>query len=174
MVSKHDLIFQQWVASLPNRDRTRNAIQGNFEDLFLSFKREGLALESAYEYLGRAIKAHEPNASLIKNVYKKVRQKGIAVSEKEFGEAWCKDIADKANGVFFDVFPVETKEADEPEDPVVYGSMTAKEYKLQRKHADAYPRLDIEALIEKRAKTENYNPVADIAIMTGRNSGDSH
>jgi hypothetical protein len=169
MLSKHDLIFQQWVASLSSRDRSRNAIQGNFEELFLSLRNEGLVLESAYDYLGRAIRAHEPNSSLIKNVFKKIRVKGTShVSEKEFGEAWCKDIADKATAVFFDIFPVETKE--EPEDAAVYGSMTAKEYRAQRKHADAYPRLDTSEL-EKRVLSDNYNPVADIAAMLGRNSG---
>lgn len=173
MVSKHDLIFQQWVASLANRDRTRNAIQGNFEELFTSLKREGLVLESAYEYLGKAIKIHEPTSSLIKNVFKKMKLKGIQhMSEKEFGEAWCKDIADKANIAFFEIFPIETKELDEPEDPVIYGSMTAKEYKAQRKHADAYPRLNT-AELEKRALSDNYNPVADIAALLGRSSGNS-
>lgn len=171
MVSKTDLLFQQWVASLPNRDRSRQAIQGNFEELFGSLKREGLELESAYEYLGKAIKAHEPSASLIRNVFKKVKVKGMGhLSEKEFGDAWCKDIAEKANGVFFDIFPVEAKEPEEAEDPVVYGSMTAKEYKAQRKHADAYPRLDT-AELEKRMLGEDYNPVADISAMLGSDSG---
>lgn len=168
MVSKHDLIFQQWVASLANRDRTHNAIQGNFEELFLSLKGEGLTLESAYEYLSKAIKAHEPSSSIIKSVFKKIRVKGTShTSEQEFGESWCKNIADKANIAFFEIFPVETQA---PEEIAAYGSMTAQEYKAQRKHADTYPRLDT-ADLEKRLLSSNYNPVADIAAMLGRSSG---
>jgi hypothetical protein len=169
MISKHDLIFQQWVASLSSRDRTRNAIQGNFEELFLSLRNEGLILESAYEYLGKAIKAHEPTASLIRNVYKKLKVRGVPMSsEQEFGESWRKDIADKANTCFFEIFPVEIKESEE-EDPVIYGSMTVKEYKAQRKHANEYPQLDTSELEKRYA--ENYNPVEDISSMLGRDSG---
>lgn len=164
MVSKHDLIFQQWVASLQTRDRTRNAIKGNFEDLFSALKREGLVLESAYEYLGKAIKAHEPSPQLVKNVYRKMKMSGRAyVPEKEFQEAWCKDIADKANASFFEVFPVEIAPED-PDEQVVHGNMTAKEYKLQRQHAEEYPRLDIEEF-QRRMIAEDYNPVADITAL---------
>jgi hypothetical protein len=167
MVTKHELIFQQWVASLQTRDRTRNAIQGNFSDLFSSLKSEGFSLEDAYEYLPKAIKAHEPGASLVHNVYKKLRTTGRAsVSEKEFQDSWCKDIADKANVAFFEIFPVKVKE--EELEPVIFGSMTAKEYKAQRKHADEYPQLDT-AELERRMSAPDYNPVADIAAaMVGK------
>ena len=172
MISKHDLIFQQWVASLQTRDRTWNAISGNFEELFTSLKHEGLVLESAYEYLSKAIKAHEPNLGLVRNVCRKQKAAGRQQpSEKEFYESWCKNIADKANIIFFEVFPVEVKEA-EPEDPIVHGSMTLKEYRAQRLHAEQYPVLDT-AELERRMLTENYNPVADVVAMLGKPSGDS-
>jgi hypothetical protein len=172
MISKHDLIFQQWVASLQGRDRTRNAIQANFEDLFSSLKAEGLSLEGAYEYLGKATKAHQPTDSLVRNVYRKLKVAGRSMPpEKEFQESWCKDIADKANAAFFSIYPVEVKEP-EPEDPIVHGSMTLKEYKAQRTHADAYPRLDLEEF-QKRMRAEDYNPVADITAALG-NNGHSH
>lgn len=168
MVSKHDLIFQQWVASLKSRDRSSKAIQGNFEELFSQLKREGLILESAYDYLPKAIKAHEPTASLIRTVYKKQKIAGkTQATEKEFQENWCQDIADKANVAFFEVFPVEVKE-EEPEDPIVHGSMTEKEYKLQRKHAEEYPRLDVEEF-ERRMLAEDYNPVDDITAALEEN-----
>src|SRR5688500_5164839 len=138
----HALIFQQWVASLAGRDRTRVALQGNFEDLFLSLKCEGLILESAYAFLVKVIEVVELISALVKNVFKKMKTRGgMFATEKEFEESWRKDIAEKANIAFFESFPIEVKE-EEPEDPVLFGSMTAKEYKAQRKHADAYPRLD--------------------------------
>jgi hypothetical protein len=170
MVSKHDLIFQQWVASLAKRDRTKNAISGNFEDLFSQLKREGLVLESAYEYLDKAVKAHQPSANVIRNVYKKMKIAGTAqMAEKEFGEAWCKDVADKANEIFFETFPVEVKSEQDAEGPVLYGSMTAKEYKAQRDHAEKFPRLDTEEL-ERRMRAA-YDPMADLSAMLGTKSG---
>lgn len=173
MVAKSDLIFQQWVASLSGRDKTRNAIQGNFDDLFRALKAEGLSTETAYEYLSKAIKAHEPNAALIKNVHRRIRAKGVNLSENEFAETWCKDIADKANAVFFELFPVETKKLEDEDGPIIYGSMTAKEYKAQRQHAEEYPRLDT-AELEKKLLSPDYNPVADIKDVIGESEKASH
>lgn len=171
MVSKIDLLFQQWVASLAGRDRTKNALQGNFEELFRMFKSEGLVLEAAYEYLPKAIKAHSPSASLIKNMYKKLKVAGsISSSEKEFADSWNQTIADKANVAFFEIFPIEAK-PEEPEDPVIYGSMTAKEYRAQRKHADSYPVLDTEEL-ERRMQETVYDPMQDLPVLLGIKSGD--
>lgn len=164
MVSKHELIFRQWVASLQSRDRSREAIRDNFDDLFHSLKNEGLTLEGAYEYLDKATKAHQPNASIVRSVYRRLKAAGRAfVPEEEFHEIWCKDIADKANASFFEVFPVDVKEE---EDPIIFGNMSLKEYKAQRRHAEQYPRLDLEEL-ERRMTSGNYNPVDDIKKLVG-------
>lgn len=170
-MSKADLLFEQWVASLPSRDRSKDAVQNNFEDLFKDLKSEDLTLEGAYEYLPKAIKAHSPSASLVKNMYKKLKTSGaISSSEKDFTDSWNKGIADKANAAFFEVFPIETKQ-EEPEEPVIYGSMTAKEYRAQRKHAESYPRLDTEAL-ERRMQETVYDPMQDLNLLLGNKSGD--
>ena len=171
MISKTELLFQQWVASLVNKDRTKKAIQGNFEELFLSLKAEGLVLEAAYEYLGRAVKAHQPSSSLVRNVYKKFKNSGnLDISEKEFAESWNKDIAEKANAAFFEVFPVEVKV--ELEEPIIYGSMTVKEYKAQRQHADSYPQLDTDKL-EQQMKDGMYDPMQDLSALLEAKSGNS-
>jgi len=173
MISKTDLLFEQWVTSLVDRDRTKNAVQNNFEELFRSLKNEGLTIETAHEYLAKATKAHQPSTSLVKNVHKKLKTTGaITFSEKEFLDSWNKGIADKANTAFFEVFPVEIK-AEEPEEPVIYGSMTVKEYKAQRKHAQAYPRLDTEEL-ERRMQKTTYDPMLDLASLLGTKSGDTN
>lgn len=173
MIPKHELFFQQWVASLKTRDRTRNAIYGNFEELFLGLKNSGLILESAYEYLAKAIKAHEPTPALVRNVYRRLKATGKAfTTEKEFYESWCKDIADKANSAFFDIFPVELEE--EPVDPIIFGTMTAQEYRAQRRYAEEFPQLDLDAL-EKRILAADYNPIEDITTLLERkDSGDSN
>lgn len=146
------------------RDRSKDAVQGNFEELFNSLKSEGLTLEAAYEYLPKAIKAHSPPVGLIKNTYKKHRAK-LTMPEKEFEESWLKNIADKASAAFFEVFPVEVKV--EETDPIIYGSMTAKEYKAQRKHADQYPILDIEEM-QRRLQANAYDPMQDLETLLGK------
>lgn len=172
MVSRYELLFEQWKASLASRDRKTPSIQGNFEDLFQSLKDEGLVLESAFEYMSKAVKAHSPNTGLIKNVFKKIKKAGTEYSsEKEFEEQWVKDIAERASIAFFNIFPVQTKKNEEENEPVIYGSMTAKEYKAQRKHAEEYPRFSTEEL--ERQLSETYDPMKELASLLGTNSGDN-
>lgn len=177
MVSKSELLFEQWQAQLQDKDRSRNAVQGNFEELFETLKSEGLVFESAYEYLDKAIKAHLPDRKVIKNTYKKIKTGAgskLDQSEKEFEEAWIKSISDKGKAVFFDVFPIKTKLAEEKEEPVIYGSMTAREYKAQRSHADAYPKMNLDEVRQKIQKAI-YDPMKDIDVLLGKdNSGDAH
>lgn len=172
MTSRSDLLFQQWSSSLASRDRSRAAIDGNFEEIFKALKAEGLTLEAAYEYLPKAIKAHSPSAAVLKNTFKKLKTSGaMQTSEKEFTDSWLKNIADKAEAIFFECFPVEVK-TEEPEGPPVYGNMTAKEYKAQRSHADQYPRLDTEEL-ERRLQTNTYDPMQDLGALLGSTRGDT-
>jgi hypothetical protein len=173
-VTKYDLLFEQWKTSLADRDRRTPAIQGNFEELFEILKNEGLVLEGAYDFLPKAIKAHSPSASLVKVMYKKLKNNPYFkwANEKEFEEQWVKDIAERANIAFFNLFPIETKKSEEEALPVIYGSMTAKEYKLQREYADAFPKMNTEEL-EKRLY-EDYDPMAEVDFLFGEKpSGNS-
>lgn len=171
MVSRYDLLFEQWKAALAERDRRTPAIQGNFEELFETLKSEGLVLESAYEYLAKAIKAHSPSQGLVRTMWKKLKNPTFKYgSEREFEEAWVKDIGDKANVAFFNVFPMQTKKKEEDNEPVIYGSMTAKEYKAQRIHAESYPILNLDAL---EIAQDTYDPMQDLASLLGTKNGDS-
>lgn len=105
-LSGHELIFKQWEASLSTRDLSWHYIQPNFEELFDSLKAHGLESGEAYEYVARAIKAHSPQASLIKFKYKKTKPMNPNIgTEKEFGDNWIAGITSKANIAFFNVFP---------------------------------------------------------------------
>ena len=116
MVSKYDLIFEQWKASIDSEERsvTYLAVQGNFEDLFSSLKGAGLSIEDAHEYLPRAIKVHSPDASWIKNAYKKKRRetKMFSLSEKEYGDQWIESIKSKANIAFYEIYPILVKKTE--------------------------------------------------------------
>jgi hypothetical protein len=174
MASRYDLLFEQWKSSLVERDRRTPSVQGNFEELFDTLKSEGLILESAYEFLPKAIKAHSPAPTLVKTMFKKLKTspKFQYANEREFEEQWVKDIADRANVAFFNVFPVQTKKSNEEEEPAMFGSMTAKEYKLQRSHADSFPRLNIED-IKRQRQESNYDPLSDMGTLLGKVNDDS-
>lgn len=174
MASRYDLLFEQWKASLADRDRRTPAIQGNFEEFFEILRNEGLVLESAYEYLPKAVKAHSPGPSLVKTMFKKLKLNPNFswANEREFEEQWVKDITEKANTAFFNIFPVETKKIEEEDQPVIYGSMTAKEYKMQREYADSIPRMDTAELEKKLYET--YDPMDEVDFLFGaKPSGDS-
>lgn len=180
MASRYDLLFEQWKATLASRDRRTPYVQGNFEELFEILKNEGLILENAYEYLPKAVKAHAPGPSLIKTMFKKLKggPKFQYANEREFEEQWVSDIEDRAKVAFFNIFPIVTKKVEEEEEPALFGSMTAKEYKMQRELADSFPRLTVEEIQRRRAAAlaaANYNPIDEIDSILGKDtSGNSN
>jgi len=155
---KLDLIFEQWKASLHGRKRSKEYVASNFEELFDSFNTSGASFEEAHAYLDKAIKVHLPPQSLAKMYWKNARNNPLndEMTEKEFIESWNKSIADKATTSFYNVFPI-PEEKDEDPEPKVYGSMSAKEYKAQRRNAELYPILDTEEL-ERRLQSGLCNP----------------
>lgn len=173
--SNLELILEEWVANLKNKDRSAPYVESNFEEFFQALKRANATFDEAHDLLPRAIKAHQPSPFLIKRVYKSMKADGRADgTEKEFEEIWTKDIADKGSSALYGVFPrpKNIDEEDEDPEPKVFGSMSAKEYKLQRKHADSFPILDTEEL-ERKMLTGTYNPVEDIANILGKKKDDN-
>lgn len=166
-----DLIFEEWKADLKNKDRSALAVYGNFEDLFNRLRVAAATFDEAHKYLSDAIKAHQPPPALARNTYKMLKSspKMSAFTEKEFIDQWNKDISDKATNAFYDAFPrPKTKdEEDDDGEPKVYGNMSIKEYKMQRKYADTFPILNTEEL-ERKMLSGTYNPMEDIAILLGK------
>jgi hypothetical protein len=157
-----DFIYERWKAALRDKDRSSGSVGSNFDELFDALNAAGASFDEAHAMLPQAIKAHQPNAGLAKATWKMVKgnPKNADLSEREFIDQWNKDIADRATNSFYNVYPV-PDEGDDDGEPKVFGSMSAKEYKMQRKHADSYPILDTEEL-ERRLKTGAYNPVEDL------------
>jgi hypothetical protein len=153
-----DLILVEWIASLKSRDRSFKSVRPNFEDLFEKWRQQEASFDDLYEtLLPRAIKAHQPISSVIKASFASLKKnvKTFKKTEKEFTEEWLKSIEDVGTSTFFEFFPppFETKEESEPK---VFGNMSAKEYRAQRKYADQFPVLDTTDL-EKRLKEQQYN-----------------
>jgi hypothetical protein len=166
-----DLIFEKWKSSLRKKDRSRDAVSNNFDELFDAFNSAGATFEETHAYLAQAIKAHLPPPALAKATWKLVKNNPskIEATEKEFIDSWHKDISDKATNSFYHIYPL-PDDKDEDAEPKVYGSMSAREYKLQRRHADSYPILDTEEL-ERRLQSDTYDPEED--ILGDDDSGES-
>jgi hypothetical protein len=167
--SNLDLILEEWEASLKQKDRSAGAVGSNFDELFEKLKAAGATFEEAHAILPKAIKMHQPPLPVARNTYKSTKMiaKVAAFTEKEFIERWNKDIADKGTNSFFSIFPRPKQEDEEDPGPKVYGNMSAKEYRLQRRYADQFPVLNTEEL-EKRMVQGTYNPMEDIADVLGK------
>jgi hypothetical protein len=152
-----ELIFAEWKASLKSRDRSHRSVRPNFEELFQRWKDIDASFEELYEnWLPKAIKAHQPAPSVARNAYRKFKNTipRFDKTEKEFIEEWNQSIEDTATEAFFELFPA--PRLDEDDEPKVYGSMSAKEYRAQRKYAEQFPILDTTEL-EKRWQDKQYN-----------------
>jgi hypothetical protein len=166
-----DLIFEKWRASLREKDRSREFVSSNFDELFDAFNSAGATFEEAHSYLQQAVKVHLPSPGLAKTQWKLLKNAPAHAdkTEKEFIDGWHQDITDRATNSFYHVYPL-PEDKDDDNEPKVYGSMSAKEYKLQRRNADSYPILDTEEL-EKRLQSCIFDPEKD--ILGEDNSGES-
>lgn len=142
-----ELIFDEWKASLANRDRSHSSLLDNFDDLFSSMFYSAVEFEVAEEFLKEAIIAHLPSKSTVRFTYK--RRKGNGLSESEFFDEWKRLIEDRAKQAFYHNYPI-VSEAEEPEE--VSGGMTKEEYIRTRRYADSFPRLDLRKIREEMEK----------------------
>lgn len=138
--SKAEHIFDKWKAELLNKDRSRAAVESNFDELFSNMYRSKVKFDDAYTFLDLAIKAHHPSDYVSKITYKKLkREAGLAKTELEFITEWKNNIASKAKQVFYSLYEIDGSSSQEE---VKFGSMSAQEYRKQRKYADSHPLLD--------------------------------
>jgi hypothetical protein len=139
------LIFERWKASLRDRDRSTEHVVSNFDELFDDLAKADASFEEAYEILPIAIKAHQPAPGLIRQYWKltKSRAKNFDLSEKEFADKWCGDIADMATNSFYNSFPMQSTQ---PSDGYSDGKISKKEYRLMRQHAERFKPIDFSTL----------------------------
>ena len=132
-------IFEQWEASLLERDLRMSSVEENFDDLFFEMDKFGIDKSIVEEFIGRAIASHLPNKKILKRTYR--RTGGFGMSIDEFYKGWKDQIARRAKLAFYRYFPLD----DEPEQTVPSG-MSRDEYKRQRRYASSFPQLDLSKL----------------------------
>ena len=154
-----ELTLVQWIAALKSKDRSHKFVKSNFEELFAAWKQSGCTFDELYEtYLPKAIKAHQPIASVARGAYKSIKAKAgplLDKTEKEFIEEWTASIEAAGTEVFFDYFPATNLDKDD--EPKVFGNMSAKEYRAQRKYVEQFPTLNTKDLVKQWREQEEYN-----------------
>ena len=156
MTKKAELIFMKWKAELADMDRSKPAVEGNFDLLFDQLQRSKIKIDDALPFLDKATKAHYPSAYVIKYTYKRIKHFGKSESLSDFGESWKEFIGNAAKRVFFSIYDIDGAAANKEK---TYGNMTASEYRKQQKYADSHPSIDWEAIIEER---DNEDPEPNI------------
>ncbi|CAM6003889.1 unnamed protein product [Sphagnum balticum] len=148
MSNNFDSIFERWKAALQQKDRSRNSVSPNFDELFDQLLSAGASFDEARTYLQPAIKAHLPAANIARAIWKNAKNNPInaETTEKEFIEGWHKYIADSATTSFYNMFPVPADGDDKEKKIYGDGKITEKEYKLLRDHANKFKPLDLNSL----------------------------
>lgn len=140
---KAELIFDRWKAELKEMDRSRAHVFNNFELLFVTLDDSKISFEVAHKILPKAIEAHYPSKSVVDNTYRRLKPMLNGKNKQEFEEEWRENISSSAKRAFYGLYNIDG--AAEQEDKK-FGSMSASEYKKQRKYAEAYPVLDWQAI----------------------------
>lgn len=154
--NKAELIFDKWRAELVGKDRSRTAVEGNFDELFSSWHRSKISFNDAHGLLDTAIKAHLPSDSVAKLTFKRLKKSaGIAKNELEFTTEWKANISATAKQVFYSLYDIEG--TNPQTEDVKYGNMSAQEYRKQRKYADSHPLLDWTKIEHKPIQEDDFN-----------------
>lgn len=166
-----DLVFERWQAALKNKDRSRKNVPNNFDELFSDLKRADIPFKDAHDLLSRAVKAHLPNKSVVRHTWNGTKAlHNIFANENEFAAEWNESIKNSATDMFFSNYPLKIDDDDDGE-PKVYGNMSVKEYRLQRRYADAFPTLNTDDLI--RQMKERQTLQSDLSNVLGGENDDN-
>ena len=74
MINKAELLYMKWKADLAEMDRSKPAVEGNFDLLFDQLHKAKVNLDNALPFLEKATKAHYPKPNVVKFTFKKVKQ----------------------------------------------------------------------------------------------------
>lgn len=139
------LILDRWSSELSSKDRSRNSVMSNFEELFYDMWRANIPFDAAHSMLNEAVAKHFPSKSVAKFTFKRLKSH-VDKDFREFLEDWKKSIHDKASQAFFSFYDVDGENQKEEKK---FGNMSAQEYGKQRKYADSFPVIDTDELQKK-------------------------
>ena len=147
MTKKAELLFMKWKADLADMDRSKPAVEGNFDLLFDQLYCAKVKMDDALPYLDKATKVHYPTPYVVKQTFKRIKHFGRSENLQDFDTSWKEFIANAARRVFFSIYSIDGANDNKEKK---YGNMSASEYRKQHKYADSHPLIDWEAIIVER------------------------
>jgi hypothetical protein len=150
---KASLILDKWIADLKEKDRSRAAVEGNFEELIEALFKAQIEFESALETVNKAITAHKPSNVVIDATYRRLKS-FVSKTKDEFGKEWRDNIEAAGKRVFYSIYTIDGTETSEPKN---FGSMSASEYRKQRKYAESHALIDWTKIEIKPMSLDDFN-----------------
>lgn len=157
-------IFDKWKADLKEMNRTKANVDGNFDVLFSNLKHSKISFELAHEILDKAIKAHQPAQPVVDNVYKRLGGSTLGKSKQEFADEWKENISAAGKRMFYSLYDIDGVEKEESKE---YGSMSAKEYRLQRKHIESAPLIDWKSIVREPISLDDLKEMENMLKNVG-------
>lgn len=139
-------IFKKWKTDFRGMDKRREAIPGNFDQLFFAFSTNHIDFDTAEAYITDAAGVHFPSQGVAKKQYKFSTNREF-YSFEEWVEQWKEDIKSMASESFYRWNEIDTLE----EAPKKIGGMDPMEYNKYRKYIDSFPTVDLKSIREKSA-----------------------
>lgn len=149
-ISQH--IFQRWAAELRNKDRRWDNVRPNFEDLFFEMFKSDIPFDIAHQFLKPAVAKHLPNAAAAKNTWNRVKgmDQNAGLTFQEWLTGWKQGIEDVGIEAFYSIYsPPAQKTEEVAAEEKQFGSMSKKEYRLQRRYAESFPILNTDELVKR-------------------------
>lgn len=168
MKKQANLILEKWIAELKDKDRSRAFVASNFDDLFLTLSKAEIDFDIVHEMIDTAARAHYPSDFIARKTYDATEKKRGSERKtyQEFIDGWKKEIKESAIQSFYAFFNNELPTEEEKQ----YGSMSAREYRAQRKYAESFPVLTFEE-IQKRMKKMETDLTQPLDVDLGDDDG---
>lgn len=162
------LLFEKWVSELKDKDRSRANVASNFDDLFNQLSNADIEFDDVHEMIDSIAKAHYPSDFIARKTYDATEKKRGSERKtyQEFIDGWKKEIKESAVQSFYAFFDSELPSEEEKK----YGSMSAREYRAQRKYADSFPTITYEE-IQKRMKQLEIDLTQPLDVDLGDDNG---
>lgn len=145
-------VFTKWAAELRGKDRSWNNVRPNFEELFFEMFNHEIPFEIAHQFLKHATAKHMPNMAMAKNTWARAKNnpQNAANTFQEWLAEWKKGIEDVGTEAFYSIYsPPAEKTEEVAAEEKQYGSMSKKEYRLQRRYAESFPILNTDELVRR-------------------------
>jgi hypothetical protein len=149
-------LIKKWEKGLILKDKRKENLPELFSFIFIDLYSSGIPREIVEDCVKQIAICLYPPANISKPTYEKVKVENPiyvkGLTYREWLEGWYRDILKEATKAFVEVYPEVKVEGVKK-----IGSMSHREYKLQRAHADSYPIIDPDSIQLAAPSTEYFD-----------------